>query len=66
MAMRLRFVHVRIRSTAMADILHEFGHIQLPVTSLFMVRNIKFGTHFLSWDEQNMFRTNLSGSGEIF
>ena len=44
--MRVRFVHVRIRSTAMADMRHDFGHFQLPITSLFMVRNIKCGFSF--------------------
>ena len=45
-AMRVRFVHVRIRFTAMADIGHEFGHFQLPITSLFLVRKIKCGYSF--------------------
>ena len=45
-AMRVRFVHVRIRSTAMADVRHDFGDFQLPITSLFMVRNIKCGYSF--------------------
>ena len=44
--MRVRFVHVRIRSTAMADMRHDFGHFQLAITSLFMVRNIKCGYSF--------------------
>ena len=45
-AMRVRFVNVRIGSTAMADMRHDFGHFQLPITSLFMVRNIKCGYSF--------------------
>ena len=45
-AMRVRFVHVRIRFTAMADMRHDFCHFQLPRTSLFMVRNIKCGYSF--------------------
>ena len=46
-AMRVRFVHARIRSTAMADMKHDFGHFQLPITSLFiMARNIKCGYSF--------------------
>ena len=44
--MRVRFVHVRIRSTAMADMRHGFGHFQLSITTLFMVRNIKCGYSF--------------------
>ena len=44
--MRVRFVHVRIRSTAMADMRHDLGHFQLQITLLFMVRNIKCGDSF--------------------
>ena len=47
--MRVRFVHVRIRSTAMADMRHDFGHFKLPITSLFMVRNIKCGSLFVRY-----------------
>ena len=32
--MRVRFVHIRIHSTAMADMRHDFTHFQLPITSL--------------------------------
>ena len=39
--MHVRFVHVRIRSTAMADMRQNFSHFHLPITPLFMVRNIK-------------------------
>ena len=41
--LRVRFVQVRIRITAMADTMHDFGHFQLPIASLFMVKNIKCG-----------------------
>ena len=44
--MRVRFVHFRIRSTTMADMSHGFGHFQLPITSLFMIRTIKCGYSF--------------------
>ena len=64
--MPVRFVHVRKRSTAMVDMRHEFGHFQLPITSLFMVRNIKCGYSFSSLGQVEHVETILSRLGEIF
>ena len=56
-------MHVKRRSTEMADMRHE-----LSITSLFVVVNIKYsvGIRFLSWDEKNTLRQNLSGFSEMF
>ena len=57
--MPVRFVHARIRSTAKADMRHAFGHFQLPITSLFMVRNIKCGYSFSLLGRAEHFKTKF-------
>ena len=64
--MRARFVHVRIRSTAMADMWHDFGHFQLPITLLFMVRNIKCGYSFSKLGRAEHVETKFGRIRRIF
>ena len=43
---RSQFVYAKKLYVTIADMMHGFGSFKLPITSLFMVRNIKCGYSF--------------------